>query len=79
MIFVAIIFWLSLLGILHSYLFYPLLRYYRSKQLAKQENSPKVTSDSPSRKVSVIMSVFNEETCILDKLDNLFELQYPKR
>ena len=23
------------------------------------------------------MSVFNEETCILDKLDNLFELKYP--
>ncbi len=77
MIFVAIICWISFIGILHSYIFYPIFRYYRSNQLTNQDNLADVSRDKSYRKVSVIMSVFNEETCILDKLDNLFELKYP--
>ena len=76
---ITIFYWVSVFALVHSYFIYPLYRWLRFKQLenAKPEAAKKYQEKS-KRRISVILSAFNEEACILDKLDNLFELEYPK-
>ena len=76
---ITIFYWVSVFALVHSYCIYPLYRWLRFKQLEKSK--PEVDKNYPvksKRRISVILSAFNEEACILDKLDNLFELEYPK-
>lgn len=71
----ATIFWLSLLGILHSYLFYPVLLRWLSK--GKKLNTLVYTEEDEWPQVSVIMSAYNEEQVIGQKMDSLLQLDYP--
>lgn len=75
MVLIEVFYWLSILALVHSYLFYPLYRYLRSTKFPA-ENLPSFIEKDALR-ISVIMSAFNEEVFILDKMDNLFELDYP--
>jgi len=68
-------FWISAFGIIHSYVIYPLLlRWWgRGKQLpvpAAFEEWPRVT---------ILMSLYNEEVVIRQKMDSLVALNYPGR
>lgn len=71
-----ILLWLSLFAILHSYLFYPLILRFLSAGKKPETLVFKEEADFPA--VSVIMSVFNEEAVISEKVDSLLKLDYPK-
>ena len=70
-----IVFWLCLLAILHSYLFYPLL--LKVLSIGKKPNSIIYEREEDFPFISIIMSVYNEERVIEEKLQCLFELDYP--
>lgn len=73
-----VIFWLCVIGVIHTYVLYPLLL----RMLAGDRNveAPDLSNipvhDWPQ--VSVIMSLYNEEQVISKKLDCLLALDYPK-
>ena len=72
---VGILLWLSLLGILHSYLFYPLLMRWLAK--GKQPNQLVYSGEDEWPGVSIIMSAYNEERVIRQKIESLLQLDYP--
>ncbi|MCB9288601.1 MAG: glycosyltransferase [Lewinellaceae bacterium] len=72
----AIAFWVSLLSIGHSYLFYPLLLRWLAR--GKKENQIVYSSEEAWPPVSVIMSAYNEQSVIRQKMDSLLHLDYPQ-
>lgn len=71
-----IIFWLAVLGLFHSYIFFPFLM----KILARGCSANAVffeKNDPNLPEISILMSVFNEEKVILQKLESLAALDYP--
>ena len=73
---VHIIFWLSTLGLVHTYLLYPLLLKVLAK--GKQQNKDVFQGEETWPQVAVIMSAYNEEAVIEEKMQHLLALQYPK-
>ncbi|MCB0606627.1 MAG: glycosyltransferase [Lewinellaceae bacterium] len=73
-LFLIAIFTLSLAGLVHTYLLYPLIL----RILAPDKS--KVSPDEPQEwpLVSVLMAVYNEERVIRAKLESLDGLDYPK-
>jgi cellulose synthase/poly-beta-1,6-N-acetylglucosamine synthase-like glycosyltransferase len=67
---------LCAVGVLHSYLFFPLWAKRRSQGRVFNQICFEKTDDLPI--VTVIMSVFNEEKVIVDKLNSLLHVDYPK-
>ncbi len=76
MIIIEIIFWLSILLIFYSYLFYPLI--LKVLAVRKQANSVVYTRDDELPVVSVIISAFNEEDVIEEKINTIFQNSYPE-
>ncbi len=71
-----IIFWLSVLAVAHSYMFYPLL--LKIFSIGKKENSETYSlQDENLPNVFVIFSAFNEEKVIAEKLESIFNTSYP--
>ncbi len=71
-----ITFWISVTGILHSYVFYPrLIKWLAGK---KKPNDIVFTEEENLPFVTILMSVFNEEPVIEGKLNSLLSLDYPK-
>ncbi len=69
-----IIFWLSVIAILHSYLFYPIfLSFFNKKRRINEFSS---NDDLPF--VSILMSIYNEEIVITEKLNSIINSNYPK-
>jgi len=68
------IFWLCVLLIMHSYLLFPWLLQLLAS--GKQENELKFSEDE-FPEVSVLMSVFNEEKILSQKLDSILRSDYP--
>lgn len=67
---------LGLLGLLHSYVFYPLLLRWLAR--GKPPHSLVYTDeDQDWPVVSVIMSAYNEERVIAEKIESLLALDYP--
>lgn len=76
MLFGEILLWCSVYGLVHSYVVYPLvLRWAAAK---KQGNQDIHTSTEDLPPVSFIMSLYNEEEVIVDKLKTLTESTYPQ-
>lgn len=72
-----IIFWVCVLALAHTYVFYPVLVKWLSH--GKQPNRLVFAPGDPDLpQVSVLMSVYNEEKVIREKLESLVALQYPK-
>lgn len=72
----ALIFWLSIALIIYSYLVYPLVLFLLSYFFQKKHNFiPNPSSDLPE--VAVLISAFNEESCIKERINNLLSLDYP--
>jgi cellulose synthase/poly-beta-1,6-N-acetylglucosamine synthase-like glycosyltransferase len=71
---IKIIFWISALLIVHTYIGYPLLLLILDKISKKTKKIP-VESYLPE--VSVLMAVHNEEVVIRKKIESLFHSDYP--
>lgn len=75
-ILLEIIFWGSLLALAHSYFFFPMLmRWLAAGKRGNLIFFEKTDAELPQ--VSVVMSVFNEEKVILEKLESLAATDYP--
>ncbi len=70
------IFWICLALIIHSYLIYPAILYFLSRN--KKKNEDIFASDDNLPFVSVILSVYNEESVIRQKLRTVFKTNYPE-
>jgi cellulose synthase/poly-beta-1,6-N-acetylglucosamine synthase-like glycosyltransferase len=77
MLFVAkIIFWCSVLALAHTYIFYPRLMQWLSR--GQKLNTDCYAPDDPQLPVvSVLMSLYNEERVIAEKLSSLAAIDYP--
>ena len=72
-ILIALLFWLSLGGILYTYFGYPVLIFLLAKIIRK----PGVDRDyEPS--VTLLIAAYNEEAVIEEKIRNSLAIQYPK-
>lgn len=70
-----IIYWISLLLIVHCYLVFPITLPFVSEFFKRKHKS---FSGNYQPKVSILISAFNEEGIIEKKILNLLELDYPK-
>lgn len=70
-----IIFWISIIALLHTYIFYPLLLKYLANGRTAHDVFYKNDAELPI--VSIIMSLYNEEAVIQEKLDSLLNINYP--
>ncbi|MFM2226252.1 MAG: hypothetical protein RJA07_2454 [Bacteroidota bacterium] len=70
-----ILFWCCILAVGYTYFFFPML----IKKIAKGKltNSICFTKDDQLPVVAIIMSVFNEEKVLAEKLNSVLELNYP--
>jgi len=75
MVVLAVFFWLSVYLILHTYLFYPLILEILS--VNKKGNDIRYGRDDQLPFVSVIISAFNEEEVIAEKIESIFAGNYP--
>ncbi len=75
LIFIKIIFWVSLLSLLQSYLFYPALLILLAR---KKENNNVLYSDDELPEITIIMAVRNEEKIIEKKIKSIINSNYPK-
>jgi cellulose synthase/poly-beta-1,6-N-acetylglucosamine synthase-like glycosyltransferase len=74
MIIFEIIFWLSVFLIFHTYVLYPVLLKILASR--KKFNFQSNTEELPS--VSILMSCFNEETVIAQKIESIIHSNYPQ-
>jgi cellulose synthase/poly-beta-1,6-N-acetylglucosamine synthase-like glycosyltransferase len=70
-----IIFWLSVILIMHSYMLYPWLLQILS---TNKKEKPQICSDCELPYLTVLMSVYNEEAILASKLDSILASNYPK-
>lgn len=71
---IKIIFWISALLIMHTYIVYPLLLLILDKTFKKPGNFMK---ESYTPEISILMAVYNEEAVIRKKIESLFSSEYP--
>jgi cellulose synthase/poly-beta-1,6-N-acetylglucosamine synthase-like glycosyltransferase len=71
---IKIIFCISALLIMHTYIVYPLLLLILDKTFKKPNNFRK---ESYTPEISVLMAVYNEEAVIRKKIESLFSSEYP--
>ncbi|MBS4012231.1 MAG: glycosyltransferase [Bacteroidetes bacterium] len=74
MIFIEILFWVSVYCLVHSYIIYPLILHVFSA-LKKTPKSFEIAT-SVDNVVSIIMAVHNEETVIENKIRSVFDTDY---
>lgn len=68
----GILFWAGLLGLLHTYIFYPL-----SLLLLARKSPPAPDEPTDWPKISILVPAYNEETHIGAKVENCLALDYP--
>ena len=69
------IFLLSAGSFFHTYLFYPALLHFLSKK--KRPDRPRFEREDSWPRVSVLLSVYNEEAVFEKKLQTIFQSDYP--
>jgi cellulose synthase/poly-beta-1,6-N-acetylglucosamine synthase-like glycosyltransferase len=74
-ILISVFFWFSGFCLLHSYLLYPLI--LRIAARGKQSHVPIFQRSEQLPRVSVLLSAFNEEVVIKEKLKSIFSSDYP--
>ena len=72
-ILIALLFWVSLGGILYTYFGYPVLIFLLAKMIQKPE-----TYQTYKPSVTLLIAAYNEETVIEDKIKNSLTIEYPK-
>ncbi len=73
--FALFVFWLSVLLMFHSYVLYPVL--LKVFSVGKKENQIVFTKADELPEVFILLSVFNEEKVISEKLESIFNTSYP--
>ncbi len=76
MIILIIIFWSSIVLLVHSYLLFPLIIQHLAKN--KTANTIVYNKKEDLPYVSVVMSVYNEKDIIEDKITSLYKILYPQ-
>ncbi len=71
----TLIFWISVVLIIHTYLLYPLLLYYLARRKTLPEN--RLNPDENLPFISVIMAAHNEEKVLHEKLKSILNNSYP--
>ncbi len=71
-----IIFWVSVLLILHTYLFYPLI--LSILVLGRKKNDQLYSFDKELPFVSVVISAYNEENVIAGKIESIYKSSFPE-
>ncbi len=75
MIIIKILFWLSIIAIIHSYIAYPViltsLYFFKKNKLQSKFDSNKTPF------VSILMSVYNEQDVLNNKIESVFNTNYP--
>jgi len=74
MLLFQILFWLSVLLIFHSYILYPVILFMFSK---KKNNEIFFSRKEELLKVSILISIYNEEKVIAKKIDSILNSNYP--
>jgi cellulose synthase/poly-beta-1,6-N-acetylglucosamine synthase-like glycosyltransferase len=74
-IFLQILFWLSVFALFHSYVLFPFLLKIQARN--KQDNTIIYEKIDDLPKVSILISVFNEEEVISDKINSIYKTTYP--
>lgn len=74
MIIAKIIFWSIVFLILHTYIFYPIILFILPKRKRKMDTA----AASPLPRVSILISVYNEERIVRQRIENLLALDYPR-
>ena len=72
----TLVFWLSLVLLLHTYLFYPLLMRLFSTLKGKAAHT-KDPAPAALPHLSILMAAYNEEKVIREKLESIFSSDYP--
>lgn len=76
MVTISLVFlWLSLIALLHTYLFYPLLVIFLAR---KKEGNQLIFEENEFPSVSIIMAVHNEEKIIAKKIESIINSDYDK-
>lgn len=70
-----LLFWISLLLLFHSYVLFPLIIHFLSIGRQNNQLTYSINDDLPS--VSFILSVFNEESILQQRIRNIFCSRYP--
>lgn len=70
-----LVFWGCVLGILHSYLFYPL--FLRLRVTRCKEHAPLFGPADELPRISILMAAYNEENVLLEKLESIRQSDYP--
>ncbi len=70
-----LVFWLSAAAVFHSYVLYPIILQILTWH--KKENEIVFCHADSLPEVSVLMAAFNEEKVIAEKLESIFETNYP--
>ncbi len=71
-----ILFWFSVLAIFHSYVLFPFILKILAKNKEVNQDVFKL-SDSNLPKVSILMSLYNEEDVISEKIESILKSNYP--
>ena len=74
-IILQLVFWLSAFALVYSYVLYPLLLRFLSR--GKELFTEKFREEEEFPQVSILMAVHNEERVIQEKLESLFQQDYP--
>ncbi len=70
-----VLFWLSVLAVFHTYVLYPfLLKIFSSN---KPDNTVVFPYDENLPFVSILISVFNEQEVIVEKVESIYNTNYP--
>lgn len=75
-LFFQILFWIPVGLLLYSYIIYPHLLELISLFLKRKNPKPETQNTEPF--VSILLSVYNEEKVLEQKIKNIFECDYPK-
>lgn len=73
-LFAQILFWFSVLMVFHSYVFFPFLVQFLAKD--KKFQYPQVPEEELPN-LSILVSAFNEEAVIQEKIESVFNSNYP--
>jgi cellulose synthase/poly-beta-1,6-N-acetylglucosamine synthase-like glycosyltransferase len=74
MIIFEIIFWLSIAVVFHSYVLYPIILTLLSRNKKGNQN---FYNQNEKPFVSILMSAFNEEVVIEEKINSIYDTKYP--
>lgn len=72
-----ILFWICIAALLHSYVFFPWSLEILAKLKAGSDDSTDLSDELYQPRVSVLMSAYNEEVVMADKIKSLFASKYP--